>query len=434
VVLGPLFLNSGSHSRPTFERSGIMGGKEKFLASKYGIIFGYPFEGCTRGLDCERRHVVLGPLFLNSGSRSRPMFERSGIMGGKAKFLASKYGIIFGYPFEGCTVVLIASEDVWFLGHFFSTLGHVLGPCLNEVGLWVEKKSSPLPNMESYLDTHLRVAPVVLIASEDVWFLGRFFSTLGPVLGPRLNGVGLWVEKQSSLLPNMESYLDTHLRVAPVVLIVNEDVWFLGLFFPTLGPVLGPTFERSGIMGGKAKFPLPNMESYLDTHLRVAPMVLIASEDVWFLGLFFPTPGPVLGPRLNEVGLWVEKKSSPLPNMESYLDTHLRVAPVVLIASEDVWFLGLFFPTLGPVLGPRLNEVGLWVEKQSSSLPNMESYLDTHLRVAPVVLIASEDVWFLGHFFPTPCPVLGPCLNEVGLWVEKQSSPLPNTNHIWIPI
>jgi hypothetical protein len=42
VVLGPLFPNSGSHSRPTFERSGIMGGKEKFLASKYGIIFGLP--------------------------------------------------------------------------------------------------------------------------------------------------------------------------------------------------------------------------------------------------------------------------------------------------------------------------------------------------------------------------------------------------------
>jgi hypothetical protein len=175
-----------------------MGGKAKFLASKYGIIFGYPFEGCTHGLDCERRRVVLGLLFPNSGL--------------------------------------------------------VLGPCLNEVGLWVEKKSSSLPNMESYLDTHLRVAPMVLIVSEDVWFLGHFFPTSGPVLGPRLNEVGLWVEKQSS--------------------------------------------------------PLPNMESYLDTHLRVAPMVLIASEDVWFLGHFFPTLGLVLGPRLNEVGLWVEKQSS----------------------------------------------------------------------------------------------------------------------------
>jgi hypothetical protein len=70
-------------------------------------------------------------------------------------------------------------------------------------------------------------------------------------------------------------------------------------------------------------------------------MVLIASEDVWFLGRFFPTPGPVLGQRLNGVELWVEKKSSPLPNMESYFDTHLRLAvPVVLIASEEVWFLG----------------------------------------------------------------------------------------------
>jgi hypothetical protein len=142
--------------------------------------------------------------------------------------------------------------------------------------------------------------------------------------------------------------------------------------------------------------PLPNMESYLDTHLRVAPMVLIASEDMWFLGHFFPTQGPILGPHLNRVGLWVENKSSSLPNMESYLDTHLRVVPMVLIASEDMWFLGYFFPTLGLVLGKHLNIVRLWVEKKSYPLPNMESYLDTHLRVEPVVFIASEDVWFLG--------------------------------------
>jgi hypothetical protein len=103
VVLGMLFPNSGSHSSPTFEWSGIMGGKEKLPTSKYGMIFGYPFEGCTRGLDYERRRVVLGPLFPNSGSPSRPMFEWSGIMGGKAKLPASKYGIIFGYLFEGCT-------------------------------------------------------------------------------------------------------------------------------------------------------------------------------------------------------------------------------------------------------------------------------------------------------------------------------------------
>jgi hypothetical protein len=288
--------------------------------------------------------------------------------------------------------------------------------------------------MESYLDTHLRVAPVVLIVSEDVWFLGRIFSTQCPILGPRLNKVGLWVEKKSSLLPNMESYLDTHLRVAPMVLIVSEDVWFLGRFFPTLSPVLGPCLNEVGLWVEKKSSPLPNMESYLDTHLRVAPVVWIASEDVWFLGRFFPTLGPVLGPRLNGVGLWVEKQRSLLPNMEPYLDTHLSVAPVVLIVSEDVWFLGHFFPTLGLVLGPRLNGVGLWVEKQSSSLPNMESYLDTHLRVALMVLIASEDVWFLGHFFPTLGPILGPRLNGVGLWVEKKVPRFQIWNHIWIPI
>jgi hypothetical protein len=39
------------------------------------------------------------------------------------------------------------------------------------------KKNSPFGNMKSYLDTHLRVVHVVLIASEDVMFLGPFFST-----------------------------------------------------------------------------------------------------------------------------------------------------------------------------------------------------------------------------------------------------------------
>jgi len=133
----------------------------------------------------------------------------------------------------------------------------------------------------------------------------------------------------------------------------------LGPLFPNSVFRSRPMFEQRGIMGEKKSSSLPNMESYLDTHLRVAPMVLIASKDVWFLGWFFATLGPVLGPCLNEVGLWVEKKSSLLPNMESYLDIHLRVVHVVLIASEDMWFLGPFFPILGPVLGPSLNEVGL---------------------------------------------------------------------------
>jgi hypothetical protein len=319
-------------------------------------------------------------------------------------------------------VVLIASEDVWFLGHFFSNPGPVLGLGLNEVGLWVEKKSSSLPNMESYLDTHLKVARVVLIASEEVWFFGRFFSTPGHVLGTRLNGVGLWVEKKSSPLPNMELYLDSHLRVAPEVRAKPCGSWAA----LTPGLVLGPCLNEKGLWVEKQSSLLPNMESYLDTHLRVAPHVLIAIEDVWFLGHFFSTSSPDLGPCLNGVGLWVEKKSSPLPNMESYLDTHLRVAHVVLIVSEDMWFLGRFFLSSGLVLGPSLNEMGLWVEKKNSPLPNMESFLDTHLRVSPMVLIASEDVWILGRFFPTLGLVLGPRLNEVLLWVEKERSPLPN--------
>jgi hypothetical protein len=156
-------------------------------------------------------------------------------------------------------------------------------------------------------------------------------TTLCPILGPRLNRVGLWVETQCSLLPNMESYLDTHLRVPPVVLIASEDGWLLGLFFPTPCPILGPSLNKVGLWVEKQSSSLPNMESYLDTHLRVSPMVLIASEDVWFLGCFFQTLFLVLGPRLNEVLLWVEKKSSPLPNMESYFDTHLKVATVVQV-------------------------------------------------------------------------------------------------------
>jgi hypothetical protein len=89
-----------------------MGWKEKFFISKYEIIFGYPFESCTHGLDCERRRVVLGPLFLNFGSYSRPKFGTKWNYGLERKILHFEYEIIFGYPFESCTLVLIVSEDV----------------------------------------------------------------------------------------------------------------------------------------------------------------------------------------------------------------------------------------------------------------------------------------------------------------------------------
>jgi hypothetical protein len=51
------------------------------------------------------------------------------------------------------------------------------------------------PNMKSSLDTHLRIVDVVLIAIRDVYILGRIFSTSGHIPGPSLNEVGLWVEK-----------------------------------------------------------------------------------------------------------------------------------------------------------------------------------------------------------------------------------------------
>jgi hypothetical protein len=40
-----------------------------------------------------------------------------------------------------------------------------------------EKTNSSFQKMKSYLDTHLRVVHVVLILGEDVKFLGPFFST-----------------------------------------------------------------------------------------------------------------------------------------------------------------------------------------------------------------------------------------------------------------
>ena len=40
------------------------------------MIFGYPFESCTRGLDCGRRRVVLG-----SQGHSRPMLDQPGTKG-----------------------------------------------------------------------------------------------------------------------------------------------------------------------------------------------------------------------------------------------------------------------------------------------------------------------------------------------------------------
>jgi hypothetical protein len=42
-----------------------------------------------------------------------------------------------------------------------------------------EKKSSSFANMKSYLDTHLIFLHVVLVMSEDMNFLGPCFSTLG---------------------------------------------------------------------------------------------------------------------------------------------------------------------------------------------------------------------------------------------------------------
>jgi hypothetical protein len=49
--------------------------------------------------------------------------------------------------------------------------------------------------MKSTLDTHLRVVDVVLICKWRHVFLGHIFSSSGHIPGLSLKEVGLWVEK-----------------------------------------------------------------------------------------------------------------------------------------------------------------------------------------------------------------------------------------------
>jgi hypothetical protein len=81
------------------------------------------------------------------------------------------------------------------------------------------------------------------------------------------------------------------------------------------------------------------------------------------------------------MALWVEKLSSLFPCMKPYLDTHLRVVHYCLDYGKRCVVLGLFFSSSGHVLGPCLDEVGLWVETQISQFPHMKPYLDTHYKV-----------------------------------------------------
>jgi hypothetical protein len=93
------------------------------------------------------------------------------------------------------------------------------------------------------------------------------------------------------------------------------------------------------------------------------------------------------------VELWVEKKNSSFLNVYSYLDTHLRVVHVVLIASERRVVLGPRFLNFGSYSRPKFGtkwDYGL--KRKILHFLNVYSYLDTHLRVVHVVLIASEDV------------------------------------------
>jgi len=82
-----------------------------------------------------------------------------------------------------------------------------------------------------------------------MYFLGHFFPTLGHVLGPILNEVGLCVENQNSLFPHMKLFLDTHLRVVHYSLDCDQRRVVLGPFFLKFGSRSMPKFERNGIMG-----------------------------------------------------------------------------------------------------------------------------------------------------------------------------------------
>jgi hypothetical protein len=75
------------------------------------------------------------------------------------------------------------------------------------------EKHSSFAKMKSYLDTHLRVVHVVLIAEEDMYFLGPFFSTSGHFRSkfdqPRTQAIS---KKWNYGLKNIKQFFDAHLR------------------------------------------------------------------------------------------------------------------------------------------------------------------------------------------------------------------------------
>ena len=109
--------------------------------------------------------------------------------------------------------------------------------------------------------------------------------------------------------------------------------------FSELWVILGPSltnperrlFERSGIMGFK------NTKYFFDAHLRDASGFPSARKGQAFFCAFRSNSYRLRvdsgQPRMKVI---FERNNSSFANMKSYLDTHLRVVHMVLIASEDM--------------------------------------------------------------------------------------------------
>ena len=203
-------------------------------------------------LVCRRRSVVLGPLFLNFGSRCRPKLERSGISGWNAKPSASAYEIISGYPFDICT------PQYWLWAKTFScqaTFSQLRVTFQTQVGTkWdygLKRKTLCFCIWNHIWIPIWELYTTILIMGEDVSFSWRFFSTSGHITCPSWNEVGLPVEKKNHPFSRMKSYLDTHLRVLQHRLDCGRLRVVLGPLFLNFGSRSMLNFERSGITGWK---------------------------------------------------------------------------------------------------------------------------------------------------------------------------------------
>jgi hypothetical protein len=98
--------------------------------------------------------------------------------------------------------------------------------------------------MKSYLDTHLRVVHHSLDCGRTRVVFWPPFLNFGHVLGPSLKELGLWVGKKRSLFPSMKTYLDIDLRVVHHSIEYWQRHVVLGPLFLNFGSRSRPKFER----------------------------------------------------------------------------------------------------------------------------------------------------------------------------------------------